>query len=1068
MAATKVCNYSTTPGWTPRGPGSAAVTLNGRVHHFIPNADSSDPSCGLSYFIFDSIAAQAGSSFEDNVDRNILSKLREGLKSNNPYCKNLQQIGIEVRAWQTDSNRRINIMPIMPNQERHLDVCSVINCRQNNHLVLGVRATDGSDLDDIAMDTKHVEPLCFPLLLPCGHPGWTRDMKRKLTAMQYLAARLLKPEKHGSTYLTGKALHPSVKIDGRSCEPFAINEDNAIVERYKVSDVLVQPLLHVNRFQLLPRVAQYWLMDFYSRCLDARLDVIQQMNNRIMMGQIRTKKVATLSHENDELHQAGFSNPDINKKESYLPDSTHGSPRHMAALAKNALVLVSEYGCPHIFLTLTCNPKWPEIQSQLLVGQTAYDRPDIVCAVFKSRLDQFKHNIRNGKYFGGRTVVYGLHVVEYQFRGLPHVHMVLRLTNCFDIDDEDQIGLFEFVDRYFLAEMPRFAGETHQNIFPENNNDITFDIPYQEKARELVRMHNVHHCAVAINGCKKECTDKCRRGYDRTEAIPESHVHEHKSRMIYRRRNVDTDLHVVPYNLQMLMDWNSHINVEYSGSAFSALYVYKYCFKNPSKKERLILEQELDSQDEVKLFIYGRVMCSMAAFWRLYGYRDYPASEPPVVSFKVRTGAQLEDFFQRGQITDLIVYYSRPSQLYHLTYSAFWEKYNAHKCLPNYYKERPTLQNEKFFEVIIPFPTSSVSHFIYEPVNKLQRCVRIEMLYQTMGDIYYLRLILLKRPVLNDKDAHTFHPLRGGGTPIVYLNYQQSALAHGYITSFQDAILTYDDMCGIGTASLCRSYFVVLTLQGYATHAIYEIEEKRNYMMQDYIVLQGHSMEVSVQMMLRDLEHCFRRNNSSLEKFGFPTPDGVPTELEFEQAQWINEQRQKEQKQILQHMNESQPNNEEQQKAFDGIMESVLKFKTADRSSLSNHEFHFISGPGGTGKSALFKKLHAACRADGILISICAATTLAALLFHGGTTAHSLFSYPVIDDADIDDINPAECILTKQRKELLHEVLVIFWDEMVSNDRCLFEAVLKTLATTWTNPRYYIFICAGDFAQVCK
>ena len=96
MAATKVCNYSTTPGWTPRGPGSAAVTLNGRVHHFIPNADSSDPSCGLSYFIFDSIAAQAGSSFEDNVDRNILSKLREGLKSNNPYCKNLQQIGIEA------------------------------------------------------------------------------------------------------------------------------------------------------------------------------------------------------------------------------------------------------------------------------------------------------------------------------------------------------------------------------------------------------------------------------------------------------------------------------------------------------------------------------------------------------------------------------------------------------------------------------------------------------------------------------------------------------------------------------------------------------------------------------------------------------------------------------------------------------------------------------------------------------------------------------------------------------------------------------------------------------------
>jgi hypothetical protein len=56
-------------------------------------------------------------------------------------------------------------------------------------------------------------------------------------------------------------------------------------------------------------------------------------------------------------------------------------------LAKNALVLVSEYGCPHVFLTLTCNPEWPEIQSQLINGQTAFDCPDVTVPVFKSRLD---------------------------------------------------------------------------------------------------------------------------------------------------------------------------------------------------------------------------------------------------------------------------------------------------------------------------------------------------------------------------------------------------------------------------------------------------------------------------------------------------------------------------------------------------------------------------------------------------------------------------------------------------------------------------------------------------------
>jgi hypothetical protein len=35
------------------------------------------------------------------------------------------------------------------------------------------------------------------------------------------------------------------------------------------------------------------------------------------------------------------------------------------------------------------------------------------------------------------------------------------------------------------------------------------------------------------------------------------------------------------------------------------------------------------------------------------------------------------------------------------------------------------------------------------------------------------------QPVLNDEDIRTFNPARGGGKPIVFLSYQQSAIAHG-------------------------------------------------------------------------------------------------------------------------------------------------------------------------------------------------------------------------------------------------------------------------------------------------
>jgi hypothetical protein len=122
-------------------------------------------------------------------------------------------------------------------------------------------------------------------------------------------------------------------------------------------------------------------------------------------------------------------------------------------------------------------------------------------------------------------------------------------------------------------------------------------------------------------------------------------VNDVKNRIVYQRRMI-CDLMIVPYNLQIMMDWDSHINVEFSGSAYCALYMYKYCYKGAAKVERICLsnEEQQDSRDEIKLFMYGRTMSSMSAVWQLYGYQDYPAPEPPVCTFKVCTKAQLDDF----------------------------------------------------------------------------------------------------------------------------------------------------------------------------------------------------------------------------------------------------------------------------------------------------------------------------------------------------------------------------------------------------------------------------------------
>ncbi len=213
---------------------------------------------------------------------------------------------------------------------------------------------------------------------------------------------------------------------------------------------------------------------------------------------------------------------------------------------------MSEFGCPHLFITLTCKPKWPKIVSQLLENQTAFDCPDVTAVVFKSRLDQLKMNLRNGKYIDGHELIYSFHVIEYQYHDLPHAHLVAHLKEASDITDQNHEDLINFVDSHFVAKLPRFEGEEHQNVFTKKNSKSEFTQEYKEKAVEMVRMHNTHKCSTSVNGCKKDINAKCKCGYSRSEYVSETFVNKVTNRVVYRRRTKN-DLLIVPYNLQMMM-----------------------------------------------------------------------------------------------------------------------------------------------------------------------------------------------------------------------------------------------------------------------------------------------------------------------------------------------------------------------------------------------------------------------------------------------------------------------------------------------------------------------------------
>lgn len=85
-----------------------------------------------------------------------------------------------------------------------------------------------------------------------------------------------------------------------------------------------------------------------------------------------------------------------------LPASFVGSSRYMQQNFYDSLALCRKIGYPDIFLTMTFNSQWDEVQQMmsLLPTKTVADCPDIIARVFKLKLNQLYDDIKNKNFFG--------------------------------------------------------------------------------------------------------------------------------------------------------------------------------------------------------------------------------------------------------------------------------------------------------------------------------------------------------------------------------------------------------------------------------------------------------------------------------------------------------------------------------------------------------------------------------------------------------------------------------------------------------------------------------------------
>ena len=172
-----------------------------------------------------------------------------------------------------------------------------------------------------------------------------------------------------------------------------------------------------NRFLQFGRLTGEYLVDMYSRVEDERLSYIRQALQQ-QMNQVEEFQHLDSYSLDQQSHLESFSNQGI-----VLPAFFLGSRAWTASEVADSLALCRAKGKPSFFITITTNPNWPEIKAKLAPGQTASDIPVVVCRSFKARLEMAIKAMR--KHFG--TIVYLIRVIEFQKRGLPHAHLIIKV-----------------------------------------------------------------------------------------------------------------------------------------------------------------------------------------------------------------------------------------------------------------------------------------------------------------------------------------------------------------------------------------------------------------------------------------------------------------------------------------------------------------------------------------------------------------------------------------------------------------------------------------------------------------
>ncbi|XP_019178829.1 PREDICTED: uncharacterized protein LOC109173962 [Ipomoea nil] len=582
-------------------------------------------------------------------------------------------------------------------------------------------------------------PMQYPLLFPYGEDGYREDIQfSTLKGNSSGGRQRISPREYFSYLIQSRLLQAST-------------------------------LLHAKR------LFQQFLVDAYTMVESGRLIYI-----RTHQKSLRCEIYNCL---NDALTR-GEVDPRTQWKRIILPSSFTGGARYMIQNYQDAMSICRWVGYPDLFITFTCNPKWPEVKRFLTDRNLKpEDRPDIICKLFKMKLDALISECRKNKLFG--PVIGVIYTIEFQKRGLPHAHILLFL------DKQQRASHGIHLDNIISAELP----------------DPIQDPEYFKLVDEYM-MHGPCGRARLNSPCMAK--GKC------TKHFPKKFVNvsnfDDDGYPIYRRRdngrsvvrngiNLD-NRYVVPHNRHLLLKYRGHINVEWCNQSRSIKYLFKYVNKGHDRvtAEFYRSNSEADEPqviDEISMYYDCRYISPCEAAWRLFGF-EIQLRTPAVERLSFHLPNQQSVVFADDDPVDNIL--SRPTILQ----SIFLEWFEANKTYPEArkltYAEMPTkFVWKKDIRKWHPRKRGfSIGRVFYVPPGS--------------GEIFYLRCLLNK--VQGPTSFADIRTVNG----VHYESFRDTCSARGLVDDDKEYVHAIEEAGQWATSANLRRLFVTLLMSNSMSH----------------------------------------------------------------------------------------------------------------------------------------------------------------------------------------------------------------------------------------------------------